>query len=113
VNKPITQLELMPAAIVPAIDTTDTTDTKVAAEEIVTKAIADALAQAGPDEFDWTTEDSVVVNPRPGVAIYENRAGDVVIRTQNPEDGPQGDHFAYVSPEGLPAVLKALKAYLP
>jgi hypothetical protein len=104
-NKPLAQLELIPAGTAPQVDTA-TTDPAAAAVERI-------LAAAAPDDFDWATDDSVVVKPRRGVAIYENRAGDVVVRTQNMEEGPEDDHFAYLSPEGLPAVIKALKAYLP
>lgn len=115
-NKPITQLELIPAP--PIESTAASTPTSLlhknkeqsVAEEIIAQATA-ALAQAGPDEFDWSADDSIVVKPRPGIAIYENRLGDVVVRTQS-TDGDE-DYFAYITPEGLPAVLKALKAYLP
>jgi hypothetical protein len=69
------------------------------------------IAQGGPDDFDWSTDDSVVVKPRPGVAIYENRAGDVVIRSQC-SHGDE-DNFAFITPEALPAVMGALKDYLP
>jgi hypothetical protein len=69
------------------------------------------VAQAGPDDFDWNADDSVVVKPRPGVAVYENRAGDVVIRSQNTRGDE--DDFAFVRPESLAAVMGALKDYLP
>jgi hypothetical protein len=105
-NKPITQLELIPAVDTKAV----VPDAAAAAEEIIAKATA-ALAQAGPDDFDWRTDDSVVVKPRPGIAVYNNRSGDVVIRTQN-TDGDEDD-FAFISPAGLPAVIKALKDHLP
>jgi hypothetical protein len=108
-NKPVGQLELVPVA-------TSEVPIKSApppAADPTISIVQRILSAPGPDDFDWSTEDSVVVKPRPGVAVYENRHGDVVIRTQNAEEGPSEDHFAYVSPAGLPAVLKALKAYLP
>jgi hypothetical protein len=112
-NKPIAQLvELVPTA---------TPDTTPDADQVLRKALDQAgvatenadrlLASAGPDDFDWSTDNSVVVKPQPGVAVYENKAGDVVIRTQD-ITGDE-DHFAFIAPEGVPAVIRALKAYAP
>ena len=110
-NKPVRQLDLIPAADANPANANSLLG--VLSRAGVTPEKAEAIvAAAGPDDFDWSTEDSVVVKPRPGVAIYENKHGDIVIRTQNAEDGPQDDHFAYVSPEGLPAVIRALKECL-
>ena len=66
------------------------------------------------DESDfWDTDDEdIVVKPKPGIAVYQNKAGDVVIRTQNVRD-PYEDHYAFVQPEALPAVIQALKGRLP
>jgi hypothetical protein len=111
-NKPVTQLDLIPAADAKPADGNSLLAVLGRAGVPPEKA-EQIVAAAGPDDFDWSTEDSVVVRPRPGVAIYENKYGDIVIRTQNAEHGPQDDHFAYVSHEGLPAVIKALKECLP
>jgi hypothetical protein len=72
------------------------------------------VAAAGPvdDGFNWQTDDSIVVKPRPGVAIYRNKFDDVVIMTQNTQDPDDGDYFAYLREEALPAVIKALKECL-
>jgi hypothetical protein len=112
VNKPINnQLELVPVAAVNG-NHPDPALLAALGRAGVPPAEAERLiAQGGPDDFDWPTDDSVVVKPRHGVAIYENRAGDVVIRTQR-SLGDEDD-FAFITPEGLPAVLKALKDYLP
>jgi hypothetical protein len=107
-NKPVVQLDLIPPDGPPPIAVA-LRNASVSAE-----TVEKILAQAGPcDSFDWSTDDSVVVKPRPGVAIYENKAGEVVIRSQNTDDPDDGDHFAFVQPEGLPAVIKALKECLP
>jgi hypothetical protein len=104
-NKPIAQLDLVPAT---------TADAKSEIDQLPQEnqwGRPRHLHFTFNDEFDWSTDDSVVVKPRPGVAVYENKAGDVVIRTQ----GMSGDedHFAFIAPEGVPAVIRALKAYAP
>jgi hypothetical protein len=114
-NKPISQLELLPApanaADAPAAVSIETV---LARAGLAPDAIGRVVAAPGPDpdRFDWDADDSVVVAPRPGVAIYENKFGNVVIRTQNLDD-PYDDNFAFVTPEGLSAVIKALKELLP
>ena len=64
-NKPLKQLELIPA------------------DPVVEKYIEKAIAEAGADVFDWSADDLIVVRPRPGVAIYRNKFDHIVIRTQN------------------------------
>jgi hypothetical protein len=68
-------------------------------------------AEVGPDDFDWANDDAVVVKPRPGVAVYENKFGDVVVRTQH--TAGDEDFFTYIPAERLAAVIAALKDYLP
>lgn len=111
-NKHTPQLELVPAANVGTKASDDVVLTALG-KAGVSPAIAERLlATAGPDDFDWSNDDSVVVKPRPGVAVYRNRYDDVVIRTQN-TNGDDDDHFAYVKPESLPAIIQALKDELP
>jgi hypothetical protein len=112
VNKPIAQLELVPVAAVNDSPPTDPELLAAFGRAGIPPADAERLlAEAGPDDFDWNTEDCVVVKPRPGVAIYENRAGDVVIRSQNTRGDE--DDFSYIRPESVAAVIKALKDYVP
>jgi hypothetical protein len=112
-NKPVAQLELVPAAA--AEPTTSSLNPKLV--DALTRAGVDAAgvdrvaAATGSDDFDWDTDDSVVVKPRHGVAIYENKSGNVVIRSQNTYGDE--DDFSFITPEGLPAVIKALKDWLP
>ena len=90
------------------------------AEAASSQEIADAIdaehasaeaAEVGPDDFDWSNDNAVVVKPRPGIAVYENKFGDVVVRTQH--TAGDEDFFAYIPAEGLAAVIAALKDYLP
>jgi hypothetical protein len=66
-----------------------------------------------PEEFDWDTDDAVVVKPQPGIAVYQNKYGDTVVRTQNIADPCEGDHFAYVTPDAHWAVIEALTECAP
>ena len=79
----------------------------VASSQEIADAINAEVAEAGPDDFDWSNDDAVVVKPRPGIAVYENKFGDVVVRTQH--TAGDEDYFAYIPAEGLAAVIAALK----
>ena len=111
-NKPIGQLDLIEPEATPSLATT-LRDAGLTPEQ-TEKIIAAAGPQSADDGFDWASTDdtSIIVKPRPGVAIYENRYGDVVIRSQNTTD-PDFDNFAYLQPENVPAIIKALKDYVP
>jgi hypothetical protein len=124
-NKPVAQLELVPVTSADAKPSSSNIDPKLIADVIdagadanlvgrvanatSAAALVDRLvAEAGPDDFDWSSDDdAIVVRPRPGIAIYRNKFDDIVIRSQNATG--DDDYFAYVSPEGVPAVIKALK----
>jgi hypothetical protein len=117
-NKPINkQLELVSVATVNGAPPTDPVLLAALGRAAVPPADAERLIAQGepePDEFDWNTPDeSIVVAPRPGIAIYRNRYDDVVVRVQNTSAIYDEDHFAYIRPESLPAVIKALKECLP
>jgi hypothetical protein len=102
-NKPIKQLELIPG-----------TDCPKAGSATAILAAAGLSPAETADDFDWNTPDeSIVVPPRPGIAIYRNRYDDIVVRVQNTGGNYDEDHFAYIRPESLPAVIKALKECLP
>lgn len=67
------------------------------------------LSAPGPDDFDWSTDDCVVVPPRPGVAVYPNKRGEIVIRTQDVENG--GDDFAFVREDAVGPLIEALREW--
>jgi hypothetical protein len=60
------------------------------------------------DDFDWTDKDSVVVPSQEAIAIYENAAGNVVIRVQRAWNEDE-DAFIVIARDNLPAVIEALK----
>jgi hypothetical protein len=110
-NKPITQLELVPAAKIDDSPPTSNFDQTNLAAGVPPATAERTVAEAGLDDFDWSNDDAVVVKPRPGIAVYENKFGDVVVRTQH--TAGDEDFFAYIPAEGLAAVITALKEYLP
>lgn len=67
------------------------------------------LAAAGPkpDEFDWSTDDSVIVGTQLAIAVYHNRNDDIVIRQDG--RGADDDSFVYVGREALPRLIRALQ----
>lgn len=114
-NKPVKQLELEPANE-PKANGTAAILAAAGLTPVQAAKVETILAEAGPcDDFDWNIpDDSIVVPPRPGVAVYRNRQNDVVVRVQNTNNpNDDGDHFAFIKPESLPAVIKALQDELP
>jgi hypothetical protein len=103
-NKPVAQLELVPAV---AIDVKP--EPKTATAE---KVIAD-LEQ---DEFEqklWDPNSPEVCIPdQPPIACYENPYGAVVIR-QRSTSAFDDDSVVIVRPENIPALIAAMKRYLP
>lgn len=55
-------------------------------------------------EFDWMTDDSIVLRPQLAVAIYQNERGGLVIR-QERDWNEDGDTFIVISPENIPAFI--------
>ena len=63
-------------------------------------------------EFDWLRDESIVVQPQPGIAIYRNRGDHIVIRCQA-EDFDGEDKFVYIGTEtATKAVIGALNREL-
>ena len=58
------------------------------------------------DRFDWNSDESVLVKPRPGVAAYRNEAGNVVFRKQNLDGG--ADYCIELTVEEMHEITKAL-----
>lgn len=112
-NKPVSpgQLDLIPDKKPKAVNGADALATGLSPTEAATIEAIIAEDEPSADDFDWNNpdEDSIVIKPRPGIAVYRNRADDVVIRVQNTSDAYNEDHFAFIRPESLPAVIKALK----
>jgi len=48
------------------------------------------------NEFDWISDDSIIIQKQPPVAVYRNRADAVVIR-QEGSGYDDGDHFVMLA----------------
>jgi hypothetical protein len=62
-------------------------------------------------EFDWLTEDCVVVEEQPPIAVYRNRRDHLIIRSRRDCDDEDG--FVFVgTPEALKLLITALQREL-
>jgi hypothetical protein len=62
------------------------------------------------DDFSWDNDESIVVEPVLGIAVYENPDGDVVIRIQS--DCSDGDEFIAIPRDRARAVAAAINRLL-
>ena len=66
---------------------------------------------AKPEEFDWLSEDCVVVEEQPPIAVYRNKRNHLVIRSRR--DGDDEDAFVFVgTPQNLKLLITALQREL-
>jgi hypothetical protein len=72
-----------------------------------------ALAQAGPDEFDWDDpdEEAIVLREQRATAVYRNKSGEAIIR-QRSAACPDEDSFVFVTPENEIAFMEGMAARL-
>jgi hypothetical protein len=73
---------------------------KVAASKAPLQSIVDE------DDFDWNTDDSIVLREQRATAVYHNRHGELIIRQKAAWDDER-DTFVYVEPENITAFLEA------
>jgi hypothetical protein len=59
--------------------------------------------------FEWSDEDSVVLNERRRVAVYFNQSGDVVMREESADSDSDEDHFIVIGRQNMPKFIGALK----
>lgn len=86
--KPNEQLELVPAE--PSVET------KIA-----------TITEPSADAFDWSRDDSIVVEEQPSIAIFLNSRNHVVIR-QRGYSSEDEDEFVTIAPQNLMAVIDRL-----
>jgi hypothetical protein len=70
-------------------------------EDVLNKAAADV------DDFDWITDDSVIIPRQPAIAVYFNKCDEIVIRQG--ADYPDEDRFVYVRRENLAPLIHRLQ----
>ncbi|MDX3970079.1 MAG: hypothetical protein QHD01_26240 [Bradyrhizobium sp.] len=59
------------------------------------------------EDFDWNTDDSIILREQRATAAYRNRAGELIIRQQAAWDQDE-DTFVYISPENEIAFMEGL-----
>jgi hypothetical protein len=58
-------------------------------------------------DFDWSSDDSIVLREQPATALYHNRHGVLVIRQKADWDA-EHDTFAFITPENAVVFMEAL-----
>src|SRR3954454_3093367 len=61
--------------------------------------------EVAEDDFDWNTDDAVILKEQRATAVYHNRLGELIIR-QQARWNDEGDTFVYVTPENVTAFLE-------
>jgi hypothetical protein len=59
------------------------------------------------DDFDWNTDDSIILREQRATAAYHNKAGELIIR-QRASWCDDEDTFVYISPENEVAFMEGL-----
>src|SRR3954447_24617111 len=62
--------------------------------------------EVAQDDFDWNTDDAVILKEQRATAVYHNRLGELIIR-QQARWNDEGDTFVYVTPENVTAFLES------
>jgi hypothetical protein len=57
------------------------------------------------EDFDWNTDDSVILKEQRATAVYHNKLGELIIRQRAAWDDDR-DTFVYVMPENVVAFLE-------
>jgi hypothetical protein len=70
------------------------------------------IAQAGTDNFDWSSENpDIVIQEQPQTAVYVNPFGSIVIR-QEARDPYEDDQFVFFTPANIPALIERLRSMI-
>jgi hypothetical protein len=69
------------------------------------------MAISGATDFDWDEEGVTVIPRQPQTAVYMGNAGHVCIRQE--DDDTLTDVVVLISPDHLPALIRALQQHLP
>jgi hypothetical protein len=57
------------------------------------------------EDFDWNTDDAVILKEQRATAVYHNRLGELIIRQRGAWDD-EHDTLVYVAPENVTAFLE-------
>lgn len=73
-------------------------------------ALAEAArAQLDDEDFNWNTDDAVIIKEQRATAVYHNRLGELIIRQKAAWDD-EGDTFVYVTLENCNAFIDGIAA---
>jgi hypothetical protein len=61
--------------------------------------------EVAEEDFDWNTDDSVILKEQRATAVYHNKLGELIIRQRAAWDDDR-DTFVYVTPENVVAFLE-------
>jgi hypothetical protein len=61
--------------------------------------------EVAEEDFDWNTDDSVILKEQRATAVYHNKLGELIIRQKAAWDDDR-DMFVYVTPENIVAFLE-------
>jgi hypothetical protein len=99
-------------ATAPHIDT-QSPAFKASVEKIEKIELAEAaqavLSGGGEEEFNWNTDDSVILREQRATACYHNKLGELIIRQRAAWDD-EGDTFIYVTPENANTLIDGIAA---
>jgi hypothetical protein len=68
-----------------------------------------AQEQLDAEDFNWNTDDAVILKEQRATAVYHNRLGELIIRQKASWDD-EGDTFVYVTPENCNAFIDGIAA---
>ena len=77
--------------------------------EAVNTQINPAVIPDDDAEFDWNTDDAVILKEQRATAVYHNRSGELVVR-QKADWDQDGDTLVYVTPENCNAFIDGIAA---
>lgn len=61
--------------------------------------------EEGVEDFDWNTDDSIILKEQRATAVYHNKLGELIIRQRAAWDDDR-DTFVYIMPENVVAFLE-------
>jgi hypothetical protein len=78
---------------------------KIEKAEAAQAVLAHAVPSDNGEDFDWDTDDAVILKEQRATAVYHNRRGELIIRQRAAWDD-EGDTFVYITPDNVVAFLE-------
>jgi len=107
----LTGEEVLMEALPPRINPESSADlakvNKIEEEETARAVLGSGAALADEDDFDWSTDDAVVLREQRATAVYHNRLRELTIRRKAAWDDER-DTFVYVTPENCNALMDGI-----